>query len=278
MPNPAFDRKVIAPSASRRDILAAAIYLGTAVVLFVYVRVRLDPPVKELVADRYGIELLIGGILLIVSSILVSARYRFGHAIALAGILLIWPFLRFLEFSKSAFSSWLIFNLPDAAEYRAAFLTARLTILLVGLLSLATVLSVLRLLLESWTFREVPLRRRSWPAFAIAFIFVTGWYVTSVSPYQFPVYDIHRRPQPVLSLLHVQKRGLQFHEMSAAFYQDGKFYLNRDDHRLFEYRFSENSVAGILGQGDFQRFNLLVASVANLQGTKVTQYSPPLSS
>lgn len=51
---------------------------------------------------------------------------------------------------------------------------------------------------------------------------------------------------PSLRILHVQKRGLQFHELEVMTYRDGRFWVSQNDRKLFQYRFQDRTGQGIM--------------------------------
>jgi hypothetical protein len=55
---------------------------------------------------------------------------------------------------------------------------------------------------------------------------------------------IARGPRPEFRILHVQKRGIHFHETEMNATRNGVVFVSRTDRRLFQYRF-ENQVARI---------------------------------
>lgn len=49
---------------------------------------------------------------------------------------------------------------------------------------------------------------------------------------------------PTVQVLHVEKRGLQFHEVLVEVSRDAGFRISSDDRRLFEYRFQQIETTG----------------------------------
>jgi hypothetical protein len=94
--------------------------------------------------------------------------------------------------------------------------------------------------------RKIPLRERTWPVFAVCLLFIAVWYCVSVSPYRVPL--IVDGVGAELTLLHVEKRGIQFHETSISVYRDGRFFVARNDRRLFHYRFANRTESGVLSE------------------------------
>jgi hypothetical protein len=189
--------------------------------------------------------------------------------------LLAWPYFRLGAFHRYAFSSWLTFNLPgERSELHFAFLIATLTILVISTLVAATAFSALRLMPRAWRIGKLSFRDRAWPGFAVTFLFVVTWYLTAVMPYQIPILDIHQI-RPIVSVLHVEKHGLQFHETSLAFYGDGQFYLVQNGRRLFQYSFQKSLARGVLTEDCFRLLNGLANSPPKFRASDVSSYVPP---
>jgi hypothetical protein len=259
----------------RAEITAALVYAAGSVCLFLYSGLNFSWLSGPYNVNLYEAIALAGDVTLSIASICLLIKSRFTGRIAFLGALLNWPFYRFIEFNGANFSSWLFFNLPDEGqESHAAMFLVTLKIVSISLLFAATAFSAWRLMPASWRVRKLSLRDRVWPASAISFLLVASWFLASVSRYEIPIFDLHSNP-PMLSVLHVEKRGLQFHETSLAFYRNGEFYLRRDDRRLFQYRFPMSIVRGVLSAADHQLFNTLVNSPPELRGTQVQSYSPP---
>ena len=148
----------------------------------------------------------------------------------------------FLEGDFGGFvNSWIAFNLPEST---VNLLEAKARIIFVAAVVVSTACSVTRLLPSAWMLRRSPVRERTWPAFAVCLLVIALWFGGSASPYRIPL--IVDAVGAELTLLHVEKRGIQFHETSIRVYRDGKFYLSRNDRRLFQYRFAERIDSGVL--------------------------------
>jgi len=138
---------------------------------------------------------------------------------------------------------WTMFNLPDR-ELRIYdnLHLAEFTILSLALVVLAIATAALRLLPKRWTFRGALLCERTWPALTITLIFMVVWFSQSVMPYRIP--GALDGSWPILQILHVEKRGLQFHETCVRVrgYRGDPFSISVswNDRRLFHYRFQEN--------------------------------------
>lgn len=263
------------PARRRSEILAAIVYLGASLLLILYFRFRFHWFSGSWTDNRYEVASLLGGVFLLVSSFRVFMARRFGDLMALVGALLVWPYFRLAEFNGYSFSSWVIFNLPGASrDSHFAFLIATLTILSMSSLFAATAYSALRLTPRTWLIGKLPLRDRAWPGFVISLLFVAAWYLTAVTPYQIPIFDIHQI-RPLVSVLHVEKHGLQFHETYVAFYRDGQFYLTRDDRKLFQYCFQTNLAHGVITEEQLRLLNGVANSPPEFRGSQVWSHGPP---
>jgi len=159
-----------------------------------------------------------------------------------------------IEFGYSfpALNTWVAFNLPDAApDASRDIVIAKLKIAFAITALAATAISAMRLLPAQWIMRKRPLRDRLWPVLAICTSAALFWYAVSVSPYRIPL--IVDAASAKLTLLHVEKKGSQFHETGITVFEDGKVYLSHNDRRLFRYRFPVHTGSAILSQGDTTR-------------------------
>ncbi len=156
-------------------------------------------------------------------------------------------------------SSWIAFNLADGNPYSLAdIFQAKLRILFAVTVVASTACSVGRLLPASWVLRNLPLRERTWPALAVCFLVIASWYGVSVSPYRIPI--IADGVASELTLLHVEKRGMQFHETAITAFRDGKLYVQRNDRRLFQYRFPVRTGIGMVPEAISTRVRALMQS------------------
>jgi hypothetical protein len=136
-----------------------------------------------------------------------------------------------------ALSFWIAFNFPDGnPHFFLDVFLAKLKILFAATVVVSTAWSATRLLPPGWLLRGLPIRERTWPAFAVCFLAIASWYAASASPYRIPL--IVDGVWPELTVLHVEKRGIQFHETTIGAFQDGKLYIQRNDRKLFRYRFA----------------------------------------
>lgn len=269
------------PNRRRSEILAGAIYLIVVASLTICFHSRFSWSRESWTDNRYELAAVFGAALLFVASIRLFMAKKVGDIAALIGTVLVWPYFHLAEFSGYTFSSWVLFNLPDGngwgvtnSEARAVFAIATSTVLAVAMLIHATAYSALRLMPRSWLIRGVPLCDRSWLPFLVSIPLMAIWYLTAVTPYQIPIYDIHQI-RPVLSVWHVEKHGLQFRETRLAFYRDGQFYFSHDDHRLFQYRFHRSLATGVLTEKDFRLFQDVTNSPPEFSGSYFSSYTPP---
>jgi hypothetical protein len=177
---------------------------------------------------------------------LVFWRPRIGYGMGLLSGLWALHWFWNIEFGYfPALNSWIAFNLPpDNAHLAPDIYLAKLRILF-GVMAVVTILcSAMRLLPAKWKLRGNPVRETTWPALVACLFVIGAWYLTSASPYRIPL--IVDGVPPELVLLHVQKRGSQFHETSVTAYRDREFYVEQDDRRLFQYRFADRRSSGIL--------------------------------
>ena len=106
--------------------------------------------------------------------------------------------------------------------------------------------SALRLLPASVLRRNAPLSRRTWPAIAVGILALAVWLPHSAMPWMLP--GIVDGISPELCVLHVEKRGLRFREISVKAARDGRFSVSRYDRRLFQYRFQTPLKYGVVPQ------------------------------
>lgn len=190
-----------------------------------------------------------------------TLRYKpaVAHWIALVtGVLiLVWFYLR-PEFGSPIWNSWIVLNIPDNDPHLLVP-HAKLTILAVWLTVAVVGTATLRLLPSNWTVRRFSVRERTWPALVLSFAVLAVWFSKAAIPYRIAgVADVG--DAPIIRILHIQKRGLQFHETSIEVSLDGSFLTSRDDRRLFEYRFQGILTSGRVPQSLVMRALNLTAS------------------
>lgn len=182
----------------------------------------------------------------VVASAGIFLRPRFSYWLGMvSGIVGLYWFSRIEFYYFPALNSWITFNLPgDNPQFFSDVFSAKLKILLVVTVVTSTALCISRLLPASWTIRKIPVRERTWPALAVCFLVIVAWYAASASPYRIPLIVDGAREE--LVLLHVTKEGIQFHETALSAYRDGRIYVQRNDRRLFRYRFASRVGSGVL--------------------------------
>ena len=142
-----------------------------------------------------------------------------------------------------------------------------MTIAIVGLIALAVVTAALRLLPVQWQLRGTPLRERTWPAVGASIVVLAVWFGQSVLPYRIPG-AVDYSDYPVLQILHVEKRGLQFHERCFSVYWQRPYRpisvsFTESDRHLFQYRFQHNGSRLQLPKALVERIQALLESSAN---------------
>lgn len=158
-----------------------------------------------------------------------------------------------------ALNSWITFNLPsDNPQFFSEVFIAKLKILFVVTVVTSTAYCMTRLLPASWVLRKVPVRERTWPALAVCFLVIASWYGVSASPYRIPL--IVDGAGAELNVLHVEKEGIQFHETAISASRDGRIYIQRNDRRLFQYRFVARDGVGMLPKAIAARVRMLAQS------------------
>ena len=145
-------------------------------------------------------------------------------------------------------SSWIIFNAAlDRSNWLSVFMVSSVAAIVV-----AGTCAALRLLPDRWSVRSVPLRERTWPAFAVAFLVLVVWLFHSAIPYTTPL--IEDAIAPRFQILHVQKRGLHVEEVEISAFKDGRFYISRCSRSLPEYKFGLRFAPGVMSYERVQEF------------------------
>ena len=197
----------------------------------------------------------------------ISYRPTFAHAGALAGLMSA-PWIYSNAMTDSGLGNvWLVFNVPDNDLGAYPRLYAQVVIAIVGFIALAVVTAGLRLLPAQWRFRGIPLRERTWPALAASIVVLAVWFSQSVLPYRIPG-AVDYSDYPVLQILHVEKRGLQFHERCFSVYWQRPYRpisvsFTGSDRRLFQYRFQHNGSSLQLSQALVARVQAVVESLSH---------------
>jgi hypothetical protein len=196
----------------------------------------------------------------VVASEGVFLRPRFSYWLGLvAGLVALHWFSR-IEFRNfPTLNSWIAFNLPDGnPQFFSDVFFAKLKILFVATVVISTACCLIRLLPATWELRKIPIRERTWPALAVCFLVIVTWYGASASPYRIPL--IVDSVPPELTVLHVEKKGIQFHETVISTYTDGMLFVERNNRRLFQYGFAVGSGIGILPKTITARVRALTRS------------------
>jgi hypothetical protein len=107
----------------------------------------------------------------------------------------------------------------------------KLKLLSVALIVIAMICSSLRLLPAHWLLRKPPLRKRTWPAFAIGLLMMAMWFVHAATPYRLPRGCVGMNSSE-FRILHVEKRGLHFHETQVIVARDARAWVLRNGRRL----------------------------------------------
>jgi hypothetical protein len=234
-------------------LVVVVLFLCTAVaIVSVFLAAPVDPfgvrefPMREHPVAQ--IALMASPLLFLLASALVLFRPRLGYTVALFAGLVAFSCFMWIELSRSPWANaWIALNLPDGSDAwgREYVVPAKLSILSVVLTVTSMVLSVLRVLPASWTFRESPVRERTWPVFAVPVLVLAVWFGCSVMPYRLPGM-LHMGVGPDLRILHVEKRGLQIHETAVAVFRDGRFGIEQTNRALFQYRFTGHGAIGVM--------------------------------
>src|SRR6185369_3473616 len=81
-------------------------------------------------------------------------------------------------------------------------------------------------------------------AFLGCFVLILLWFVHSV-PYRLPGIRCGRLGAD-LNILHIEKRGVQFHETVLSILKDGRFFKRQTNRHLFQFRFTSVSSSGAM--------------------------------
>ena len=198
----------------------------------------------------------VSAIALSVAAVGVFLKPRLSYFVGSAsGFFALWWLAR-IEFRDfPTLNSWIMFNLPDDSS---DILLAKLRILAVSTVVISTTCALVRLVPANWTLGKSMLREKTWPALAICCLVIVSWYRVSVSPYRIPYFADTVSPE--LTMLHVEKNGIQFHETSITTYRDGQFLIERNDRKLLEYRFTVRRGSGTLPASAQAPLHLLAQS------------------
>jgi hypothetical protein len=241
---------------ARPVLAAAAIYFcaGLCIASMFLMLARFSP-----IFDGYWTPIMAvtGSLIFLCACVLVFFQPTVAYLLgALAGgVAVPWFVLTESSFSPSA---WAYLNGPDDFGGATARPVAELKILSVALIAVAVTCSIFRLLPTRLLLRISPLSHRTWPALAVAVLVLAVWLQHSARPWMLPT--IVDAVFPELQILHVEKRGLQFHETSASFFRNGRFWVTHNDRRLLQYRFQSRSTGGVMPPSLTDRANVLAHS------------------
>jgi hypothetical protein len=227
-------------------ILAAVIYLGAGVAC----GVAFEPLWRHGPAVPYVESFVIGfGVptIFLCSSVGVFLKPRLTYLVGLIAALLVWLWIIQNEFAYYYFSnSWAAFNSPLDPTYTRP---VKLMIIAIVFLLFVTTCSIIRFSPATWSIRNLPVRDRTWPAFAVSLALVVVWFITAVVPYRAPLFHHHATEQSYVFLLHVEKQGLNYHETRVGFSpRQFDFEAAYDNRSLFHYEFDEVLSRGRLPQ------------------------------
>jgi hypothetical protein len=204
------------------------------------------------------------GPFLLAATVLLPSRPRVGHVTTAIGAAL--PLFWIYRAESRAFmNTWVLLNASEGREETVFLRYAQLRIIWAALLLLAVATALISSLPPRWHVREMPVNRRTWPAFIVAFLVIAWWFAASAFPYRQPV--ILDAMAPELSVLHVEKNGLDFHETRVSVYRDGRFLMTHNDRHLFRYRFEEEWHEGTLTDSQATQLKTLLA-LPDLQRTE----------
>ena len=193
----------------------------------------------------------------------VRFRPRLPHISALVGVAAALPWLYMNVVHREWGNVWIMFNRSDwePGFYPQAY--TWIEILAVTFVMMASVTAAFRLLPAKLRTQKKPLRERTWPAVAICTVMLAIWFVKSVMPYRIPG-AVDYAGYPDVQILHVEKRGLQFHStlVSIASHR-GTFAVSGNDRRLLQYRFEEHSTRGALTEELAERVNSIIIKYEN---------------
>lgn len=247
------------------NLIAGALFLCIAVSLGAFLTNQGDFPSQMFSWQRPDeIAAAASPIVFLCACILVVVIPHSGYVLGLVGCLLALPLFVRMEISLAPWNSWIFLNQDGSTYFRGGVpLFAKLRILAPVLIVIALTTTSLRLLPGQWLVRKLAWRTRTWPALAVAFFVLTVWFVHSAVPYSVAAFDHPSHFE--FRILHVQKRGLSFHETRVSEYRDARVWIFRHDRRLLQYRFGDRVSTLALGDQSpaiLERVRALVQSPA----------------
>jgi hypothetical protein len=200
-----------------------------------------------------------GSIIFLCACTLVFLRPTLGYVLGGIAAVVALPWFVLTESSSGLPSVWTYLNGPYdfGINYRPY---AAEKILSVALIAAAVTCSLVRLLPSGLLLRNSPLSYRTWPTIAVAVLVLAVWLHHSAQPWMLP--GIVDAVSPDLGILHVEKRGLQFHETSVFSTRNGRFSVSQNDRRLLQYRFQSRWTVGSMPPIILDRANALANSTA----------------
>jgi len=181
------------------------------------------------------------------------------------------------ELSPATWNSWVNLNYespwPIPSGEGSYLAVGGLKILSIFLVVTAVACSLLRLLPARWGLRQSPLCGRTWPALLAAFLVLAVWFYLSVTPYHIPAIDHPAHAE--LRILHVEKRGLHFHETMVMARHNGQTWVYQTSRRLFQYRLQQQVASASFYDASptaFEGFQTLVQlpALANVRTAPAT--------
>jgi hypothetical protein len=187
------------------------------------------------------LAVLLSPFVLLSGAVLLRRRPRIGYMVAAVGAALPLPWI-FMTESRAFGNSWIAMN-ASSLEPDVYMRYSQLRIVSVALL-LMTLIWAMRLLPSDWQLRNRPVNQRTWPSTAVPLVLIVCWFAAFARPYREPL--IVDAMHPELSILNVKKDGVAFHETRISVYRDGRYYVIRNDRKLFRYSFGETAHEGLL--------------------------------
>jgi hypothetical protein len=242
---------------TKSKVIAAIVFvlsaLGIACLLVLWTALR-EAEIAMLLAS------LASPVLFLVASVVVFYRPRVAYALGLAAALLALTWLVWTEWVQAPWAnSWILLNASDGHGDAPIVSIGVVKILTMALVFLGGLIAIFRLLPAGWVSRGRPVGERTWPAVTLTLVAIAAWFISAASPYREPL--IVDGGPLALRILHVEKRGLRFHETSVFTARDGKFWASNYDRRLFQYQFEENIVEGVMPSAAEDDANAVVQSL-----------------
>src|ERR1700733_6411882 len=240
----------------RPVLTAASIFLCTGLrIAFLFLRMSLG---EFLIWSWAAAMAMTSSLIFLCACVLVFFKRTLGYALGwIAGVVAL-PWFILTESSSRRLSVWMYLNGPDDFAGINLLPYAVEKILSVAFIAAAVTCCFLRLLPPELLLRNSPLSRRTWPAIAVAVLVLALWLHHSAMPWMLP--EIVDEVPPELRILHVEKRGLQFHETGVTSMRDGRFRFSQYDRRLLQYQFQSRSTDGRMPPSITDRANVLAHS------------------